>query len=121
MEIGKIIRGIRKERGSTLEQVAFDADSDASNLSRIERCLQRPSDEVLERIAHALGTTASAIYSLAANISSEEVGERALLANDYAEDAVELRRHFRMLTPENRRLAVEHVKLLYRLQDKNSR
>lgn len=29
---------------------------------------------------------------------------------------MELRRIFRLLTPENRRLAVEQLKLLYRLQ-----
>jgi len=116
MEIGKIIRGLRKEKGATLEQLAFDADFDASNLSRVERCKQRPSEEVLERIARALGTTASAIYVLAAN-REDEANPCVLRADDYAEDAVELRHTFRALNAENRRLTVEYVKLLYRLQE----
>ena len=41
---------------------------------------------------------------------------RPLGGEDFVPDAVELRRVFRLLTPENRRLAVEQVKLLYRLQ-----
>ena len=116
MDIGKVIRGMRKERNATLEQVAFDAGTDASNLSRIELGKQRPSDEALARIADALGTSVPAIYAIAASDEAPHADAEKFRNEDFAPDAVELRRLFRLLTPENRRLAVEQLKLLYRLQ-----
>lgn len=41
MQIGQVIRVLRTERGATLESLAFEAGTDASNLSRIERGVQR--------------------------------------------------------------------------------
>lgn len=43
MNIGKVIRALRTERGDSLETLAFEVGTDASNLSRIERGLQQPS------------------------------------------------------------------------------
>lgn len=117
MDIGKVIRGMRKERGATLEQVAFDAGTDASNLSRIELGKQRPSDEALARIANALGTSAPTIYAIAASDGTPHADTEKLRKEDFSPDAVELRRLFRLLTPENRRMAVEQVRLLHRLQE----
>lgn len=37
MHIGQVIREIREARKATLEEVAFAANTNASNLSRIER------------------------------------------------------------------------------------
>ncbi len=42
MNIGKVIRALRTERGDSLETLAFEVGTDASNLSRIERGLQQP-------------------------------------------------------------------------------
>ena len=122
MDIGKILRGLRKERNATLEQVAFDAGTDASNLSRIERGLQRPSPEVLNKIAKALGVTTPDIYVLAAeNIANRAPTKRKLPEiGDYSDEAVELRRYYRLLTPENRYLVLEYVKMLRRLQESRS-
>lgn len=62
MKIGQVIREIRKAQGATLEQIALAADTNASNLSRIERDEQGYSPETLDRIAVALGTTVSALH-----------------------------------------------------------
>lgn len=62
MKIGQVIREIRKAQGATLEQIALTADTNASNLSRIERDVQGYSPETLDRIAVALGTTVSALH-----------------------------------------------------------
>ncbi|MET7012936.1 helix-turn-helix domain-containing protein [Uliginosibacterium flavum] len=105
---------MRKEKGATLEQLAFDARTDASNLSRVELGKQTPSSELLMRIAAALGTNVSTLYQITGSV---EATGTALQADDYAEDAVELRCTFRVLNAENRRLTVEYVKLLYRLQE----
>ena len=53
MNIGKVIRALRTERGDSLETLAFEVGTDASNLSRIERGLQQPSEDVLKAIAAA--------------------------------------------------------------------
>ena len=116
MDIGKVIRGMRKERGATLEQVAFDAGTDASNLSRVERGKQKPSAEALTKIAKALGSDLQTIYAIAASDEAPHADAEKFRKEDFAPDAVELRRLFRLLTPENRRLAVEQLKLLVRLQ-----
>lgn len=63
MHIGQVIREIREARKATLEEVALAADTNASNLSRIERGAQGYSPETLERIAIALGVTMSGFTS----------------------------------------------------------
>jgi transcriptional regulator with XRE-family HTH domain len=62
MKIGQVIREIRTAQGATLEEIALAADTNASNLSRIERDEQGYSPETLGRIAVALGTTVSALH-----------------------------------------------------------
>lgn len=65
MEIGPVIRRLRKARGMTLEALAFAAQSDAGNLSRLERGQGRLTLDGLEQIARALGTTAVAMCQAA--------------------------------------------------------
>ena len=62
MHIGQVIRAIREARKATLEEIAFAANTNASNLSRIERGQQGYSPEVLERIALALGVTVAELH-----------------------------------------------------------
>jgi transcriptional regulator with XRE-family HTH domain len=62
MKIGQVIREIRLAQGATLEEIALAADTNASNLSRIERDAQGYSPETLDRISVALGTTVSALH-----------------------------------------------------------
>ena len=55
MEIGTKIRQIRKEKGLTIEQLATAIGSDVGNLSRLERNKQGYTDDLLNRVATALG------------------------------------------------------------------
>ena len=61
--VGAVIRRLRKERGLSQEDVAFESGVDRSFLSHIERGLQQPSISILFRIAEALGTPASTILA----------------------------------------------------------
>jgi transcriptional regulator with XRE-family HTH domain len=119
MEIGQVIRALRQERGETLEQMAHEIGTDPSNLSRIERGVQQPAADSLKMIAAALHTTVAALHARAEGVGKVSKKERDLLggdAADYTAEAIQLRRYFRALTPENKHLAVEFVKLLNRTQ-----
>lgn len=119
MNIGKIIRAVRKKRGETLEQLAFAIKSDPSNLSRIERGVQQPSPESLRMIATALGTTVSALHAAVEGAESLTHDTPDLLGadeSDFTSEAIQLRQHFRTLTPENQRALLEIAKVLSRLQ-----
>jgi len=119
MNIGQIIRAVRKKRGETLEQLAFAIKSDPSNLSRIERGVQQPSPESLRMIATALGTTVSALHAAVEGTDSLTQEAPELLGaneSDYTDEAIQLRQHFRTLTPENQRALLEIAKVLSRLQ-----
>lgn len=114
MRIGQVIREIREARGATLEEVAFAANTNASNLSRIERGTQGYSPETLESIASALGVTVSELH-LRAESATVAVGKttgrkRQILAATLAES------RYSKLTPENRELADEFMALLLRRQ-----
>ena len=119
MNIGNVIRAIRKERGETLEQLAFAIKSDPSNLSRIERGLQQPSPESLRLIASALRTTVTALHAAVEGTEYSAHQPTKLLGADpadFTEEAIQLRQHFRTLTPENQRALLEIAKVLSRLQ-----
>jgi transcriptional regulator with XRE-family HTH domain len=121
MEIGQVIRALRQERGATLEQMAHEIGTDPSNLSRIERGVQQPAADSLRMIAAALQTTVAALHARAEGVGKASKKERDLLggdATDYTTEAIQLRRHFRTLTSENKHLAVEFVKLLNRTQNR---
>ncbi len=119
MEIGHVIRALRKKRGESLEKVAFEAGTDASNLSRIERGIQQPSPELLRAIAATLQTTVATLHAYAEGKSAlphtplEALGIDDL---DFCHAAVQLRRQFRELTPENQEIAVELLRALNRTQ-----
>jgi transcriptional regulator with XRE-family HTH domain len=49
------VRRLRVERGLTQEALAVDAGIDRTYISRIEREMENPTVEVLERLALALG------------------------------------------------------------------
>lgn len=113
MHIGQVIRQIREARRATLEEIAFAADTNASNLSRIERGRQGYSAEALERIAQALGVTVAELHvqveaaTGAAKSASGNVNQRATntLSAKYA-----------ALSPENQALTDEFIALLLRRQ-----
>lgn len=56
MIVGKNVRRLRREKGLTQEQLAFEADLDLTYVGGIERGKRNPSLLVMARIAAALGT-----------------------------------------------------------------
>ena len=119
MNIGQVIRAVRKKRGETLEQLAFAIKSDPSNLSRIERGVQQPSPESLRMIASALGTTVSALPVAVEGAESPAHDTTELLGadeSDFTAEAIQLRQLFRTLTTDNQRTLLEIAKVLNRLQ-----
>ena len=118
MEIGQVIRALRQERGQTLEQIALEIGTDPSNLSRIERGVQQPAADSLKMIAAALKTTVAELYAFAEGKNNAPKGKKFEGRNelDYTSEAIQLRHHFRTLTPENQRTLLEIVKVLNRLQ-----
>lgn len=119
MNIGDAIRTLRQDKGATLEAIALEAGTNAGNLSRIERGKQRPTLELVEHIAHALGTSVAEIYTNAEAIRGESPVAGGL--PDDIEDLILVRRSFKELNTENRRLAVEFLRMLNRLQKGNVR
>lgn len=63
MQIGFVIRLIRKAKRLTLEDVAHAAGTTASYLSRIEMDKNQPSSELLDNVAAALGVSVANIYA----------------------------------------------------------
>lgn len=119
MKIGEAIKQLRLERGATQEDVALEAGTNAGNLSRIERCQQQPALELVEKIAAALGMTVADLYAYA-TARQPKTTKNKVKPKDSNENnsnaAILFRRSFQQLTPENKRLAVEFVKLLSRTQ-----
>jgi transcriptional regulator with XRE-family HTH domain len=119
MNIGKVIRALRTGRGESLEKLALDVGTDASNLSRIERGLQQPSEDALRAIAAALESSVAELYALAEGQTlAKSRPTSALQPADLVKDAVQMRRYFRSLTPEYQKVALELVKTLVRVQHK---
>lgn len=114
MHIGQVIRSIREARKATLEEIAFAANTNASNLSRIERGRQGYSPEALERIAQALDVTVAELH-VQAETATGAGGKSA--SNDSSQRAVSaLTAKYAALSPENRSLTDEFVALLLRRQ-----
>jgi transcriptional regulator with XRE-family HTH domain len=118
MKIGQVIREIREAHKATLEEIAFAADTNASNLSRIERGTQGYSADTLDRIAKALGVTVSDLHlrmeaaSRAGNKASRGGGgqKQSLL------DPTITSSKYSALTQEHRELVDEFMTMLLRRQ-----
>lgn len=54
LEVGARIKSLRKEKGLTQEQLAFEANMHPAQIGHIERGVQSPTIDTLERIIHAL-------------------------------------------------------------------
>jgi transcriptional regulator with XRE-family HTH domain len=63
VQLGRAIRGLRREQGLTLVQVAAASGLSQPFLSRLELGRARPSMRSLFRIAEALGTTQQALLA----------------------------------------------------------
>lgn len=119
MHIGQVIYSLRKEKGLTQEALALEAETATSNLSRIEKGQRRPSGALLERLAEALGTSVTAIYAGAEGVpltAPEPTHLAEADSADFSREAVQLRQDFRDLNLSNKRLTLEFVRMLSRLQ-----
>lgn len=118
MKIGQVIREIREAHKATLEEIALAADTNASNLSRIERGTQDYSPETLERIAIALGVTVSELHRRME--TAEQSGGKSADGNtnqNHPElDPVTTSTKYSALTPDHRELVDEFMTLLLRRQ-----
>lgn len=93
MTIGQEIRRRRKALKWTLEQLVermeqLDSKTDTGNLSRIETGKQGASEEMLRKIAQALGCTVSELFAGAegaANVSPAPLGTRRIPLVSYVQ------------------------------------
>lgn len=79
--LGAEIRRRRKAMKMTLMELAFEIDGDNGNLSRLERGKQGYSDELLNKIAWALGCSVSDLFAGAegeSNVASVPLGTRRI-------------------------------------------
>lgn len=122
MEIGKVIRRVRKAKRATLEDIALAAGTDAANLSRVERGRQRFTPELLENVATALEIPISALYLIAEQTLTpyQAKGSKAELAKAAGrlEDIVV---KFMLLSPENQQFALEFIDLTLKKQQSATR
>lgn len=128
MNIGHVIRILRVQRGLTQEELALEAQVATSNVSRIENGQRQPSQSLLKRLASALGTSVSHIHSLSEEGLFPDESRRPMIAMDtlvplsespeqpLAPEVLALLKYFQQLSPENKTLALEHIKLLHRMQ-----
>ncbi|MBA3979347.1 MAG: XRE family transcriptional regulator [Alcanivorax sp.] len=139
MHIGQAIRLLRIQRGLTQEQLALEAQVATSNVSRIENGQRQPTQNLLKRLALALGTSASQLYVMTEqagpiNSSAEEIispdfcrrpepqdihwheEEAAQPVPALTPETLALLRYFQRLSPEHKTLALEHMRLLNRMQ-----
>lgn len=88
MNVGTEIRRRRKALKWTLEELANRVDSDTGNLSRVETGKQGASEDMLRRIAGALGCTVADLFSGAegaANIAPAPLGTRRIPLISYVQ------------------------------------
>lgn len=118
MKIGQVIREIREAHKATLEEIAFAANTNASNLSRIERGTQGYSAETLERIASALGVTVSELHlRLETAAKAAQKPDHAVVCNERLPvDYTITSSKYSALTQEHRELVEEFMTLLLRRQ-----
>ncbi len=118
MKIGQVIREIREAHQATLEEIALAADTNASNLSRIERGTQGYSPETLERIATALGMTVSELHLRVetASKSADKSNHAAVNRGHPLLDPAMTSSKYSALTQDHRELVDEFMTLLLRRQ-----
>lgn len=79
--LGALVRKLRRERGLTLHQLAGRVPMSASNLSRIELGSQGPpTEEIIERLAHALEAPLSELRRAAGLRAESEGFEETVLS-----------------------------------------
>ena len=110
MKIGGVIKALRLKRGLSQEALALAVDTATSNLSRIERGQRAPSLDLLERLAEALDTRVSTLFALAEASHTEASSETG------DQHDMDIRSQCLTLTPDNRRIALEVLRAINRVQ-----
>lgn len=88
MSVGDNIRRMRKARGWKILELASRVDSDVGNISRLERGKQGYSDEMLQKLATALGCTVADLFAGASqenNVSQVPLGTRRIPLISYVQ------------------------------------
>lgn len=88
MSVGENIRQLRQARGWKILELANRVDSDVGNISRLERGKQGYSDEMLQKIAVALGCKVADLFAGAdgsANVSPAPLGTRRIPLVSYVQ------------------------------------
>ena len=111
MNIGEVLRRQRENRLETLEDVAFRAGTDASNLSRIERGLQQPSIALLGQLAESLEIRVSELYQTV-EASQQTSPGKPRPREPWSADFMRLQRHFRELDKEKRSILIDLARTL---------
>ncbi|GGN17566.1 MULTISPECIES: helix-turn-helix domain-containing protein [Marinomonas] len=128
MNIGHVIKTLRIQRKMTQEQIALEADMATSNVSRIEKGQRQPSQKVLQKLAKALNTKPSTLYAaseqpledIADFLRQEENTEKNVGTDSltFTQDTKILITLFNELTPNNKSLLLEQLKILHKWQTK---
>lgn len=63
IKVGTRIRTLRKERGYTQEQLAFEANMHPAQIGHIERGVQSPTIDTLEKIINALNVSIQEFFN----------------------------------------------------------
>ncbi|MDP1733514.1 MAG: helix-turn-helix transcriptional regulator [Sulfuritalea sp.] len=98
MNLGKVIRELRGQRGWSQDELAFKIGTTAANLSRIESDKHGPSSDLLSSIAFVFGIK---VYELIALTEGVQVGQ---VAGTYSAEEEALLRCFRKMHREERAL-----------------
>lgn len=118
MKIGQIIRNIRKEKNSTLEELAFHVGTDAANLSRIERGKQNPTPEVLEKVSYTLNVPLSSMYLMVEQSNSAyEVISKTNRNNQIPKNLDYFITQFMLLNTENQDLIHQFMSTMLKKQE----
>lgn len=64
MQLGEYLHGLRERKSFSLRDVARQAKLGPGHLSRIERGLDRPSDEKLQTLAKVLGEDPDVLFAI---------------------------------------------------------
>jgi transcriptional regulator with XRE-family HTH domain len=67
MQFGKRLRDLRKQKGMTQEQLAEEASISVDFLSLVERGINAPSFDTLEKLSRALNVPVKQLFDFDAN------------------------------------------------------
>ncbi len=85
MIIGPNIRRLRKQRGWTILDLSTRAEMDSGYLSKLERGIAGYGQEVVSKLAKALGVPAFELFTESSNVEAAVIGTRRVPLLDYVQ------------------------------------